>query len=594
MKCKKVFKNMILTFLMILCINIIAPSYINTISTPKEHKIGIVYADAVMKGDGITPQKIKVDSKPDKEKAKEEKEKAKEAINNIEGAGKFEKIIANLIISFICGFTSFINSQTEFSTLDNIVFNKGLSVDGYSPIIKADWANMDKWFGYSTAIACFLIVIATVAIALKFFRASYNAHYKQEAKDSLVRLLIASIIIAATPLFIRLLIYINNELTYLFYNLLNDGKVTLDATLGGANLIKSLDVDSPLAAATLYGMFSFLGIKINIVFLIRYFSIIVYYVLTPIVAVLWIIDKNINGAQVWLGEMLSNIFMQSAYALLFSLYLVFVAKHSWAAQLIWAILIVTLADIVRNMLQGTLTKMAGMDENKKANGILGAVGATTGIVAGVAASFSNQAKSIASTMTNKPTTNNGDNQATQSTGFIRAAKKVSKGATGVVGNVAKLSSIPAVLNSSNPNATANMINRSIDSTENIINDGIDSIGDVTNKATEAYKSYSSNYSEQKGYDPNKNIFENAYDSMKKSKHLDSFTSNKNNTNNQSNTEEKAKQSFTPNKQSFTPNKQSFTSNRQSFNPGDQNFKQKNNNHKNKTNFPNFDSKSYKG
>ncbi|WP_076607114.1 hypothetical protein [Clostridium botulinum] len=63
--------------------------------------------------------------------------------------------------------------------------------------------------------------------------------------------------------------------------------------------------------------------------------------------------------------MLSNIFMQSAYALLFSLYLVFVAKHSWAAQLIWAILIVTLADIVRNMLQGTLTKMAGMDENKK-------------------------------------------------------------------------------------------------------------------------------------------------------------------------------------------------------------------------------------
>ncbi len=507
---------MILTFLMILCINIIAPSYINTISTPKEHKIGIVYADAVMKGDGITPQKIKVDSKPDKEKAKEEKEKAKEAINNIEGAGKFEKIIANLIISFICGFTSFINSQTEFSTLDNIVFNKGLSVDGYSPIIKADWANMDKWFGYSTAIACFLIVIATVAISLKFFRASYNAHYKQEAKDSLVRLLIASIIIAATPLFIRLLIYINNELTYLFYNLLNNGKVTLDTTLGGANLIKSLDTDSPLAAAMLYGMFSFLGIKINIVFLIRYFSIIVYYVLTPIVAVLWIIDKNINGAQVWLGEMLSNIFMQSTYALLFSLYLVFVAKHSWAAQLIWAILIVTLADIVRNMLQGTLTKMAGMDENKKANGILGAVGATTGIVAGVAASFSNQAKSIASTMTNKPATNNGDNnQATQSTGFIRAAKKVSKGATGVVGNVAKLSSIPAVLNSNNPNATANMINRSVDSTQNIINDGIDSIGDVTNKATEAYKSYSSNYSEQKGYDPNKNIFENAYDSMKK-------------------------------------------------------------------------------
>ncbi len=118
-------------------------------------------------------------------------------------------------------------------------------------------------------------------------------------------------------------------------------------------------------------------------------------------------------------------------------------------------------------------------------------------------------------MTNKPATNNGDNQATQSTGFIRAAKKVSKGATGVVGNVAKLSSIPAVLNSSNPNATANMINRSVDSTQNIINDGIDSIGDVTNKATEAYKSYSSNYSEQKGYDPNKNIFENAYDSMKK-------------------------------------------------------------------------------
>ncbi len=46
------------------------------------------------------------------------------------------------------------------------------------------------------------------------------------------------------------------------------------------------------------------------------------------------------------------------------------------------------------MLQGTLTKMAGMDENKKANGILGAVGATTGIVAGVAASFPIKQKAL--------------------------------------------------------------------------------------------------------------------------------------------------------------------------------------------------------
>ncbi len=125
-------------------------------------------------------------------------------------------------------------------------------------------------------------------------------------------------------------------------------------------------------------MFAYLFVKINIKFIIRQFTLIVFTIFTPIVTVFWIINKRTIASSIWFGQIIINAFMQFVYAFLFLIYLSFLPKSSgWAVSLLWAMMILPLADALQNTMQNIVSRMAGVNNEELANRGIG-MGAAIG------------------------------------------------------------------------------------------------------------------------------------------------------------------------------------------------------------------------
>lgn len=317
------------------------------------------------------------------------------AVTDIDGGTKFETMIAVVFASVIGAIMTLVTASSGIKSLDGVVFNAGQYVDGNTPLSATDWSNINSWYVLMTSLTSALLFIAVLFIFIKFIKAAGNVRDREEAIGSIKRLGASAFIILLSPIVIHLLLFINNNFVYAFYSVLSSKSPSLNSTFGVSVILKSMQISSPLAAILILAMFAILQIKINIMFMIRSFNIIVYTIFTPIAAVLWIMDSNINAAKVWLGELLSNIFMQTAYAFLFAVYIGFMGGRDWLTQLIWANLIIALADVLRNMLQGKLTTMSGMNEGNIASSVLGGGLATAGglgALAGTVNAFRGQSK----------------------------------------------------------------------------------------------------------------------------------------------------------------------------------------------------------
>ena len=66
-----------------------------------------------------------------------------------------------------------------------------------------------------------------------------------------------------------------------------------------------------------------------------------------------------------------NIFMQFIYCFLFLIYLAFLPASGWAISLIWAMMILPLADTLQNCLQNLTSRIAGVDNEQMTNRVLG-------------------------------------------------------------------------------------------------------------------------------------------------------------------------------------------------------------------------------
>ena len=140
------------------------------------------------------------------------------------------------------------------------------------------------------------------------------------AKESMLRLLLGGFAIALAPLFIRLLLFLNNSLVHLLVTMANG---SLDGLLGNS-MLTSVRTGNAITTAIVIAMFIYLFIKINIKFIVRQFTIIIFTIFTPIAAGLWIINKNVTAASIWAGQILMNIFMQFIYCFLFLIYFTFI------------------------------------------------------------------------------------------------------------------------------------------------------------------------------------------------------------------------------------------------------------------------------
>ena len=152
-----------------------------------------------------------------------------------------------------------------------------------------------------------------------------NTARKNEAKDSLMRLLFGGFAIALAPLFIRFLLFLNNSLVHLLITASNG---SLDGLLGNG-ILSSIKTGNAITTALVIAMFIYLFVKLNIKFIVRQFTIIVFTIFTPIACGLWIINRNVTAASIWAGQIIMNIFMQFIYCFLFLIYLAFLPSRKW-------------------------------------------------------------------------------------------------------------------------------------------------------------------------------------------------------------------------------------------------------------------------
>lgn len=259
-----------------------------------------------------------------------------------------------------------------FKNYDELVF--GNNQTNISPFTEENWNLVMKWYWIIAGITGGPILIAIVILAWKMIVAGISPDKRNEVKDNIMRLFFGAASIGIAPIFVKFMLMLNNSLVKI---LVLNAHGSLDDLLGNS-LLTSINTGNAIATAIVIAMFAYLFVKINIKFIIRQFTLIVFTIFTPIVAVFWIINKRTIASSIWFGQIIINAFMQFVYAFLFLIYLSFLPESAgWAVSLLWAMMILPLADALQNTMQNLVSRIAGVNNEELANRGIG-MGAAMG------------------------------------------------------------------------------------------------------------------------------------------------------------------------------------------------------------------------
>lgn len=266
-----------------------------------------------------------------------------------------------------------------FKNYDELVF--GNNQTDLAPFSSIEWNLVNTWYWTIAGIIGGPILIAIVILAWKMIMAGISPDKRTEVKDNLMRLFFGAISITLAPMFVKFMLMLNNNLVSM---LVARGHGSLDDLLGNS-LLTSINTGNAIATALVIALFAYLFVKINIKFIIRQFTLIVFTIFTPIVAVFWIINKRTIASSIWFGQIIINAFMQFIYAFLFLIYLTFLPSNAgWAISLLWGMMILPLGDALQNTMQNLVSRIAGVDNEQLANrgiGMGAALGGTIGAIA---------------------------------------------------------------------------------------------------------------------------------------------------------------------------------------------------------------------
>ena len=280
--------------------------------------------------------------------------------------GLFEKIIAKMIGGIAEGVFELTTNDTfgvGVKQYDELIFGK--TDNDLAPFTEEQWNKVMQWYRVMTYIASVPILIAVIVLAYKLIISGFSTDKRNEAKDNILRLFFGGVAISLAPLFVKLMLYLNNNLVKILVAKVNGG--SLDGLLGNS-ILTNVSTGNAILTAIVIAMFAYLFVKLNIKFIIRQFTLLVFTVFTPIVATLWIINRRAIGASIWFGQIMINAFMQFIYAFLFLIYLTFLPQNSgWAISLLWAMMILPLAEVLQNTLQDLVSRIAGIQNDEIAN-----------------------------------------------------------------------------------------------------------------------------------------------------------------------------------------------------------------------------------
>ena len=321
--------------------------------------------------ENISPEDINVIKMP--EETRQRYQKMLERMNDIrndyqelldrEKGTLFEKSIANFVASAAYSLTFMGNALLDFADLDTLIFNKNTT--GLPPFDEDHWEKMDEWYKTISYIAASFLTYAAVMVGVNFIRSGTNPKLREKAIESLKRLTFSWVITASAPNFVKMLFRTNNTLVEAIASTSVGSVANQIGSTGG--ILYNIRTGNVIATSFIILLFSFINFKLNIMFVIRQFVITVLYIFTPFVTVMWVINENVNAAGIWLGEMLSNAFMQFSYAFVFTIFLSFAGENlHWAKSIIWAMMCLSVADVIRNSVQSLQTRLSGIDESQHA------------------------------------------------------------------------------------------------------------------------------------------------------------------------------------------------------------------------------------
>lgn len=266
-----------------------------------------------------------------------------------------------------------------FKNYDELIF--GNNQTDLSPFTQENWDLIMTWYWRIAGIIGGPILIAIVVLSWKIIVAGMSEDKRVEAKDNLLRLFFGAAAICIAPIFVKFMLLLNNSLVNL---LVANTHGSLDDLLGNS-LLTNINTGNAIATAIVIAMFAYLFVKINIKFIIRQFTLIVFTIFTPIVAIFWILNKRTIASSIWFGQIIINAFMQFIYTFLFLIYMSFLPESSgWAVSLLWAMMILPLADALQNTMQNLVSRIAGVDNDELATrgiGMASAMGYTVRSIA---------------------------------------------------------------------------------------------------------------------------------------------------------------------------------------------------------------------
>lgn len=279
--------------------------------------------------------------------------------------GLFEKIIAKMIGGLAETVFDLTTNQAfgiGFKNYDELIFGNNQSA--ISPFTDGDWNLINSWYWKIAGIIGMPMFIAIVVLSWKMIVAGISPDKRNEVKDNLMRLFFGAMAIVLAPLFVKFMLMLNNNLVTI---LVANSHRSLDDLLGNS-LLTSINTGNAIATAIVIALFAYLFVKINIKFIIRQFTLIVFTVFTPIVAVFWILNKRTIASSIWFGQIVINSFMQFVYAFLFLIYLTFIPSNAgWATSLLWGMMILPLGDALQNTMQNLVSRIAGVNNEELAN-----------------------------------------------------------------------------------------------------------------------------------------------------------------------------------------------------------------------------------
>lgn len=232
--------------------------------------------------------------------------------HEINKPNKFEIIISEGLGNFVNG----IRSLLGLYSINELIYNDGIrnSKAFYKGVMANNWMkNVMNFHLIFHALAWSLIIVAVAKMLFKKNLSTINPSTRVSLMDGIKDILITSFILASIFLIINALLDINHKLVAVFYT-----TIPQYAGFGGVNN------DYQTFAGTFMQLYYlFITIYLNFVYIYRALILSILIAAAPffIISIMFENTQQKKLFSIWSRELISNIFLQSFHAFVFSFFL---------------------------------------------------------------------------------------------------------------------------------------------------------------------------------------------------------------------------------------------------------------------------------